>query len=188
MSSHDNNYKQFSQNILTKPNLSYAALIAEAIICSPEKKLTLREIYFAINSRYPFFSLDKSGWKNSIRHNLSLNKAFNKMLKTNETSSDVKGSYWSISRQEAYAILNRGKQTTFLTREHSIPYNSQTSYGLMSQQLYGLNRMDGRDFGSFNRIDVRNVDDNIKEARGFSNNEDSQVFDNDFFRGNYEDY
>ena len=90
-------YQQNTDDVYTKPNMSYAAIIAESIICSPEKKLTLREIYFAINSKYPYFCLEKSGWQNSIRHNLSLNQAFYRLPKTNSTSMNSKGSYWSIN-------------------------------------------------------------------------------------------
>jgi forkhead transcription factor HCM1 len=55
-----------------KPALSYADLIASAILRSPSRRLTLSQIYTWISENYSFYSLTDAGWQNSIRHNLSL--------------------------------------------------------------------------------------------------------------------
>ena len=75
-----------------KPSQSYIGLIAEAILSSPEKKLVLSDIYSYILTRYPYFRTKGSGWRNSIRHNLSLNDCFIKAGR----SPNGKGHFWTI--------------------------------------------------------------------------------------------
>ncbi|KAH3667117.1 hypothetical protein WICMUC_005464 [Wickerhamomyces mucosus] len=76
----------------TKPPYSYATLIGMAILRGEHRKLTLSQIYNWISSTFKFYKKDELGWQNSIRHNLSLNKAFVKQGR----SSDGKGHYWEI--------------------------------------------------------------------------------------------
>ncbi|KAI9312744.1 fork head domain-containing protein, partial [Dichotomocladium elegans] len=78
----------------TKPPYSYATLIAQAINSTPEKRMTLNSIYMHIHERYPFYKMENTGWQNSIRHNLSLNKAFVRVPR--QGNEHGKGSYWTI--------------------------------------------------------------------------------------------
>jgi len=64
-----------------KPPYSYIALIVMAIQNSPSKRLTLSEIYQYLQLRFSFFRGSYQGWKNSVRHNLSLNECFIKLPK-----------------------------------------------------------------------------------------------------------
>lgn len=84
------------QNRLTtdepKPQHSYIGLIAMAILSSPESKLVLSDIYQYILDNYPYFRTRGPGWRNSIRHNLSLNDCFIKAGR----SANGKGHYWAI--------------------------------------------------------------------------------------------
>ncbi|CAK1580885.1 unnamed protein product [Parnassius mnemosyne] len=75
-----------------KPQHSYIGLIAMAILSSPERKLVLSDIYQHILDNYPYFRTRGPGWRNSIRHNLSLNDCFVKAGR----SANGKGHYWAI--------------------------------------------------------------------------------------------
>ncbi|CAF4808930.1 unnamed protein product [Rotaria socialis] len=75
-----------------KPSYSYIGLIAMAILSSPEQKLVLSDIYQWILDHYAYFRARGPGWRNSIRHNLSLNDCFIKAGR----SANGKGHYWSI--------------------------------------------------------------------------------------------
>ncbi|XP_019391511.1 PREDICTED: forkhead box protein F1 [Crocodylus porosus] len=65
-----------------------------AIQSSPSKRLTLSEIYQFLQTRFPFFRGSYQGWKNSVRHNLSLNECFIKLPKG--LGRPGKGHYWTI--------------------------------------------------------------------------------------------
>uniref|UniRef100_A0A182SQN0 Fork-head domain-containing protein n=1 Tax=Anopheles maculatus TaxID=74869 RepID=A0A182SQN0_9DIPT len=75
-----------------KPQYSYIGLIAIAILSSPEKKLVLSDIYQHILDNYSYFRSRGPGWRNSIRHNLSLNDCFIKAGR----SAHGKGHYWAV--------------------------------------------------------------------------------------------
>lgn len=77
-----------------KPPYSYIALIVMAIQNSPAKRLTLSEIYTYLQNKFPFFRSSYQGWKNSVRHNLSLNECFIKLPKG--LGRPGKGHYWTI--------------------------------------------------------------------------------------------
>ncbi|CAI9622533.1 unnamed protein product [Staurois parvus] len=79
-------------------NQSYAELISQAIESSPEKRLTLAQIYDWIGAHHSYFkdkgdSNSSAGWKNSIRHNLSLHSKFIKVH--NEATG--KSSWWMLN-------------------------------------------------------------------------------------------
>ncbi|XP_042887571.1 forkhead box protein F1-like isoform X2 [Penaeus japonicus] len=77
-----------------KPPYSYIALIVMAIQSSPQRRLTLSEIYQFLQQRFAFFRGSYTGWKNSVRHNLSLNECFIKLPKS--MGRPGKGHYWAI--------------------------------------------------------------------------------------------
>ncbi|KAF0288022.1 Forkhead box protein B1 [Amphibalanus amphitrite] len=75
-----------------KPQHSYIGLIAMAILSSAERKLVLSDIYQYILDNYSYFRNRGTGWRNSIRHNLSLNDCFIKAGR----SPNGKGHFWAI--------------------------------------------------------------------------------------------
>uniref|UniRef100_A0A1I7X1X1 Fork-head domain-containing protein n=1 Tax=Heterorhabditis bacteriophora TaxID=37862 RepID=A0A1I7X1X1_HETBA len=79
-----------------KPPYSYIALIAMAIQKRPDKKATLAEIYTFLQDHFDFFRGEYVGWRNSIRHNLSLNDCFIKLPKE-AGERGRKGHKWTIS-------------------------------------------------------------------------------------------
>ncbi|KZV64848.1 hypothetical protein PENSPDRAFT_614853 [Peniophora sp. CONT] len=79
----------------SKPFYPYSTLIRYAIKGSPNQKLLLEDIYYAIESRFPYFRTASSGWKNSVRHNLSLNPCFEKVPRP--LTDRGKGSYWTVN-------------------------------------------------------------------------------------------
>ncbi|KAJ5095147.1 hypothetical protein N7532_007438 [Penicillium argentinense] len=78
----------------TKPPYSYATLIGMSILRAPNRRLTLAQIYKWISDTFSYYKHSDPGWQNSIRHNLSLNKAFIKQERPKDDPG--KGNYWAI--------------------------------------------------------------------------------------------
>ncbi|XP_077567545.1 forkhead box protein O3B [Stigmatopora nigra] len=103
-------------------NLSYADLITKAIESTPDKRLTLSQIYDWMVRSIPYFkdkgdSNSSAGWKNSIRHNLSLHSRFIRV----QNEGTGKSSWWMINpeggkggkapRRRAVSMDNSNKYT-----------------------------------------------------------------------------
>ena len=78
----------------SKPPYSYATLIGMSILRAPNRRLTLAQIYKWISDTFSYYKNSDAGWQNSIRHNLSLNKAFIKQERPKDDPG--KGNYWAI--------------------------------------------------------------------------------------------
>ncbi|XP_041904941.1 forkhead box protein Q1 [Corvus kubaryi] len=86
-----------------KPPYSYIALIAMAIRDSAGGRLTLAEINDYLMSRFPFFRGAYTGWRNSVRHNLSLNDCFVKVLR-DPARPWGKDNYWMLNPSSEYTF------------------------------------------------------------------------------------
>uniref|UniRef100_A0A1I8HG03 Protein Wnt n=1 Tax=Macrostomum lignano TaxID=282301 RepID=A0A1I8HG03_9PLAT len=85
-------------------NQSYADLISQAIESSPHGRLTLSEIYDWMIKNISYFgnkgdTNSSAGWKNSVRHNLSLHSKFVRV----QNEQTGKSSYWTID----YGVRDR---------------------------------------------------------------------------------
>lgn len=99
------NYSVDSNDDDGKPPYSYAQLIVQAIASAPDKQLTLSGIYSFITKTYPYYRSAEKGWQNSIRHNLSLNRYFLKVPRTQ--SEPGKGSFWRIDPNSESKLIEQ---------------------------------------------------------------------------------
>ncbi|CCE91336.1 forkhead family transcription factor FKH1 TDEL_0C04470 [Torulaspora delbrueckii] len=93
------------ENRNVKPPHSYATMITQAILSTKEGVISLADIYKYISSNYAYYRFAKTGWQNSIRHNLSLNKAFDKVPR--RPNEPGKGMKWKISDDYQRDFLNK---------------------------------------------------------------------------------
>ncbi|CAG5884496.1 unnamed protein product [Menidia menidia] len=126
-------------------NLSYADLITRAIESTPEKRLTLSQIYDWMVRFVPYFkdkgdSNSSAGWKNSIRHNLSLHSRFIRV----QNEGTGKSSWWMLNpeggkmgkgpRRRAASIDNG---TRYLKTKGRISRKRAGAIGLRQGQTQG---------------------------------------------------
>ena len=87
----------------TKPPYSYSCLIALSLRDAPRRQLKVGDIYIWIENVFPWYKKAPQAWRNSVRHNLSLNKSFEKVPDENAppqgigvVGSSRKGCEWRL--------------------------------------------------------------------------------------------
>lgn len=83
------------QTLGKKPPYSFPCLIGLALRSCESGRMSVSQIYDHITGLFPYFRTAKAGWKNSVRHNLSLNKIFCKLERLSTEAG--KGAMWGIA-------------------------------------------------------------------------------------------
>ncbi|XP_030622836.1 forkhead box protein N2-like [Chanos chanos] len=108
----------------SKPPYSFSSLIFMAIEDSPEKQLPVRGIYEWIVNNFPYYRAAPSGWRNSVRHNLSLSKSFRRIHR-DKSQSVGKGSLWCVCPEYRPALLEVLRKTHYCHSSSSNLLNSR---------------------------------------------------------------
>ncbi|KAJ9125460.1 hypothetical protein QFC22_000421 [Naganishia vaughanmartiniae] len=94
-----------------KPDLTYATIIYRALAGVDRGRGTLGQVCDWVANEWEWFKMNpESGWQNSIRHNLSLNKAFLKVPRVPEDDPESKGSVWILDPVHAPELVERERK------------------------------------------------------------------------------
>ncbi|XP_042210518.1 uncharacterized protein LOC121858274 isoform X2 [Homarus americanus] len=126
-------------HVNAKPPYSFSCLIFMAIEDSTNKALPVKDIYAWILDHFPYFRNAPTGWKNSVRHNLSLNKCFRKVEKAPNLG---KGSLWMVDPAYRPNLLQALSKTPF----H--PYSNLDRIYMVSTKAAYNNRQLGETVGN----------------------------------------
>ncbi|KAI0756478.1 hypothetical protein C8Q80DRAFT_1278645 [Daedaleopsis nitida] len=78
-----------------RPQHTLPVILRCTILGSPRRRLTIREIYAAMERKYPYYKSAGPAWKQSVRHHLSLNRLFERQPRP--PSDPGFGSYWTVN-------------------------------------------------------------------------------------------
>ncbi|XP_016423222.1 forkhead box protein N2-like [Sinocyclocheilus rhinocerous] len=120
-----------------KPPYSFSSLIFMAIEDSPEKRLPVKGIYQWIVDNFPYYREAPGGWRNSVRHNLSLSKSFQRIHR-DKSQSVGKGSLWRVCPEYRPALLEVLRKTHYCHRTNSSLLNKRV---LLEVADNGLNTL-----------------------------------------------
>lgn len=115
-----------------------------AIEDSLQKALPVKEIYAWIIQHFPYFKTAPTGWKNSVRHNLSLNKCFQKVEKA--AVSWILRNYFEIefnflvsrleSRKRVFVDGGTAVPSKFNSSSDTLPISSLLNVGETHEKSY----------------------------------------------------
>uniref|UniRef100_UPI00358F582B forkhead box protein J1-B-like n=1 Tax=Myxine glutinosa TaxID=7769 RepID=UPI00358F582B len=112
----------YKTNYSVKPPFSYATLICMAMKASKRSKMTLAAIYKWITDNFCYYRHADPSWRNSIRHNLSLNKCFMKVPRNKDEPG--KGGFWMIHPQYTDVLNNGVLRRRRINMRHPSPLGS----------------------------------------------------------------
>ncbi|XP_030001841.1 forkhead box protein N2-like isoform X2 [Sphaeramia orbicularis] len=133
-----------------KPPYSFSSLIFMAIEDSPDKRLPVKDIYEWIINNFPYYRTASGGWRNSVRHNLSLSKSFQR-IQRDKNQSVGKGSLWCVCPEYRPALLE------VLRKTHS--YHSTNSNLISKPALF-----EGADYGGLPVCDSMEISDPLSQT------------------------
>lgn len=129
-----------------KPSHSYIALIAMAILSCSSKKMILGDIYQYISDNYPYYRNKDKSWRNSIRHNLSLNECFIKAGR----SENGKGNYWAIHPANLEDFSNgdfrRRRARRRVRKSNALKFSGGIPPGYLRMPYYGYSNYKTEDY------------------------------------------
>ncbi|XP_058489198.1 forkhead box protein N1 isoform X2 [Solea solea] len=131
-----------TEPLFPKPIYSYSILIFMALKSSKTGSLPVSEIYSFMTEHFPYFKTAPDGWKNSVRHNLSLNKCFEKVENKNGNSSR-KGCLWALNPAKVGKMQEelhkwRRKDPIMVRRSMARPEDLETLVGERPDKLRSL--------------------------------------------------
>ncbi|XP_033830249.2 forkhead box protein N2 [Periophthalmus magnuspinnatus] len=141
--------------VSSKPPYSFSSLIFMAIEDSPGKKLPVKDIYEWIVNNFPYYRTATGGWRNSVRHNLSLSKSFRR-IQRDKSQSVGKGSLWCVCPEYRPALLE------VLRKTHS--YHSTNSNLINKPEL-----LEAGDYGCLSICDTVEIADSLSDSILLSN-------------------
>lgn len=117
---------------------TFVAVIAQAILSAPGKRMTLSSIYNYIASNYSHFNREKGpGWRNSVRHNLSSNDCFVKAGR----AENGKGHYWMVHPKDlpefSKGNFRRRRKPRRPRCHHAVMFNNASDNGYYYHTLAG---------------------------------------------------
>ncbi|KAH8120063.1 hypothetical protein DFH11DRAFT_1739312 [Phellopilus nigrolimitatus] len=95
-----------------RPQHTLPIILRCAILGSAKQRLTIRDIYAAMENKYSYYKTAGPAWKQSVRHHLSLNRLFERQAKP--VTEPGFGSYWTVNLDAPPGTKRprkRGRQT-----------------------------------------------------------------------------
>ncbi|EPQ26574.1 uncharacterized protein PFL1_05895 [Pseudozyma flocculosa PF-1] len=117
-----------------RPPYPYTEIIKIAILKSPQRRLTLSQLYAECSSKFPYFASvgTTDSWKNTLRHNLSTQRYFVKLNR--EVNAPGKGHYWTFDAQVEQDVVLSRRRRPQLSAHHSLA-SSPPSASTLTLQL-----------------------------------------------------